>query len=348
MKAELQFVSGEAAALAWEEYVASGLPDHIGSMHLCLIVNALHKCGLAQIFLGADTFVPDEVIGTNDPKLVGMVLNYLKTRSIIQEIKCGVYRVTEVGSRLFCEVGRAQLQFYVDAYGPVTTRLAELLQKIDVYGGDIIRNGRSLGASCDTLFSIFHTPIIKRIIEDVNPTRIVDLGCGGGRLLVDACSNFPALQGLGIDISQGAIDLARSEAESRGLSGRLQFVVADAFQPETWPEEARNGDMICAIGALHEHFRHGETAVIEILNVYADLISRCGARVMVVGEPELLYDNQENDADLHLVHIFTAQGFPKPRQQWLELFSKSRLKCKRIYSRQRIGPRFCFYVLILR
>jgi SAM-dependent methyltransferase len=334
------------SGLRWEEYIASGLPGHIGSFHLCLLLNALHETGIARAMQAHDAFTVEQIAGANALNLVTMSLRYLTVRGVIEPAGQGSYRLTELGGRLLCEVGQAQLQFYVGAYSPVTLRLTELLSGAKTYPVDVMRDGRALGAACDTLFTIYHTPIIAEIISELTPNFIVDLGCGGGRLLIDACSHFPSLNGIGIDISEGAIDLARSEAANRNLSDRLSFELANAFEPATWPAAAQTADVIVAVGAVHEHFRDGEDAVVNILNSYADLLRRHGGRAFILGEPELRYDDLENDADLHLVHIFTAQGFPRPREQWMRVIDRSELRCERVYTRDRIGPRFCFYQLV--
>jgi hypothetical protein len=45
------------------------------------------------------------------------------------------------------------------------------------------------------------------------------------------------------------------------------------------------------------------------------------------------------------VHFLTAQGIPRDRAHWLDLFDKTRLRCLRIYSNAVAGPRTLFYEL---
>jgi SAM-dependent methyltransferase len=342
---EIVTVEGVSPALEWEIYSASGLPQYIGHFHLCLVLNALHRSGLAARLVAAESLSEREFSACITSGLGSKLLRYLKVRGLVREEVADHFRLTDRGSRLLCDVGRAQLQFYVDAYSPVTTRLDALLTGTAHYPEDIQRNGAALGAACDELFTVFHTPIIHEILAALRPRRIVDLGCGGGRMLSDACRHFPELEGLGLDISPGAVALARERSEALGLRGRLQFRVADAFDLSTWPEAARSADVFAAVGAVHEHFRDGEQAVLDILDTYAGLMRENNAKAFILGEPELHYDDAENDADLHLVHIFTAQGFPRPRREWLDLIARSGLNCRQVFTRDRVGPRFCFYVL---
>jgi cyclopropane fatty-acyl-phospholipid synthase-like methyltransferase len=62
--------------------------------------------------------------------------------------------------------------------------------------------------------------------------RLVDIGCGTGRLLCRLCARFPTLQGVGVDLDADAIDLARERAAREGLADRATFDVRDAVDVE--------------------------------------------------------------------------------------------------------------------
>lgn len=55
------------------------------------------------------------------------------------------------------------------------------------------------------------------------PATIVDLGTGSGCILLSLLHERPEDRGLGIDISEGALAVARSNAAALGLSGRAVF-----------------------------------------------------------------------------------------------------------------------------
>ncbi len=57
--------------------------------------------------------------------------------------------------------------------------------------------------------------------------RILDIGTGSGALLLSLLSELPHAAGVGTDISQAALEVARSNAERNGLDDRCSFVACD-------------------------------------------------------------------------------------------------------------------------
>ncbi len=62
-----------------------------------------------------------------------------------------------------------------------------------------------------------------KALADRPPLRLLDLGTGSGALLLAALSEWPEATGIGIDMSEAALDYARRNAEQLGLADRAQF-----------------------------------------------------------------------------------------------------------------------------
>jgi release factor glutamine methyltransferase len=56
---------------------------------------------------------------------------------------------------------------------------------------------------------------------------LLDLGTGTGCVLVTLLAELPQAQGVGTDVSEGALALAAANADRHGVSDRAGFVAAD-------------------------------------------------------------------------------------------------------------------------
>lgn len=59
------------------------------------------------------------------------------------------------------------------------------------------------------------------------PLSVLDLGTGTGCLLLAVLTEYPLAHGIGVDISQGALEAARANAVALGLNHRASFVQGD-------------------------------------------------------------------------------------------------------------------------
>lgn len=62
------------------------------------------------------------------------------------------------------------------------------------------------------------------------PIRILDIGTGSGALLVTLLAELPLASGVGTDISQDALEVARDNAERLGVAARASFEKRDVFE----------------------------------------------------------------------------------------------------------------------
>ncbi len=73
---------------------------------------------------------------------------------------------------------------------------------------------------------------IKRRRRD-EPLRIADLGTGSGCLLCALLSEFPNAQGVGVDRSEAALGIARTNVAALGVGERVAFAPGDWLAPLT-------------------------------------------------------------------------------------------------------------------
>lgn len=83
--------------------------------------------------------------------------------------------------------------------------------------------------------------------------RVLDVGCGRGRILNRLAELFPASEFVGMDLSEDAIEYARAEASRRGLPN-ARFVVKDLSDFDR-TAEAERFDFITTFDAVHDQAR---------------------------------------------------------------------------------------------
>ncbi|GEN99453.1 release factor glutamine methyltransferase [Novosphingobium sediminis] len=85
-----------------------------------------------------------------------------------------------------------------------------------------------------------------RIARDGRPpARILDLGTGSGALLIAALSLWPEAEGIGLERSDSAREVATRNANANGLAARARIIAGDWTRPG-WTEALGRFDLILA------------------------------------------------------------------------------------------------------
>lgn len=67
-------------------------------------------------------------------------------------------------------------------------------------------------------------------LADLTPAdRVYDLGCGDGRLLIQAASVY-GVSGVGLDLNPDLLAQARADAKAAGVADRLTFIQGNLFE----------------------------------------------------------------------------------------------------------------------
>lgn len=327
----------------WATVRDSGIGEMLAAYNLTLALAMLERSGMARKLLGKGGCGRAGLLEGLDPAMGRGLLDYLVIRGVVAYGEDDAVVPTDRGRLLLSDVPMALLGYYHEAYAPVLRHGASLLDRTLTYGTDVERDGEALGRHCEVLFRSFGTRVVMRMLDAMEAHCVLDLGCGSGGLLIDACLQNPALRGIGLDISPEVVRYGQQRVAAAGVSHRVRLLEGDAFRPETWPEPCGAADAILIVGTLHEHFRRGEQAVIDVLNAYADFLGEAG-RGVVLAEPELYRDAR--DADFYLIHTFTRQGYPRRREDWCALFERSRLRCREVVQVPETGFRFVYFHLV--
>ena len=73
--------------------------------------------------------------------------------------------------------------------------------------------------------------------RDGQPARVIDFGTGSGCLAIALAAKCPTAQVFAVEQSTGALNIARSNAATHGLEGRITFIQSNKF--EAFPADLR-------------------------------------------------------------------------------------------------------------
>jgi SAM-dependent methyltransferase len=330
---------------SWESGRASQIADVLDGYYLFHALSSAASTGMLHRLREQDQVTSDILLAGLDRELGGHLLRFLEIRGIVQRAGSDAYALTPRGRHLANDVPVALLGYHAEAYGAVSTRLGALLRGESTYGVDVERNDGALGRHCAGLARAFVTPLAHTAIERNGARCVLDLGCGDASFLIDLCRENASLRGIGMEIAPAAVKEARQCVAAAGLADRIAIVEGDAFAPSSWPASCRQADVCVMVGVLHEHFRAGEAAVIRALDAYAEIFSAPDRWFLLV-EPGLRYD--ATDANFFLIHALTKQGFPRAKDEWLQIIAKSRLQCRRALQAPNLPFGFVQYELVAR
>ncbi len=71
------------------------------------------------------------------------------------------------------------------------------------------------------------TELLVELASARRPNRVLDLGTGTGAVLISILSECADCHGIGTDVSQDALDVARQNADRIGVTSRASFVASD-------------------------------------------------------------------------------------------------------------------------
>ncbi|WP_445282558.1 methyltransferase domain-containing protein [Streptomyces sp. DSM 118148] len=102
------------------------------------------------------------------------------------------------------------------------------------------RDAAAIAYACREIDQITYAPTFWAAMDRVDfPfSRVADLGCGSGARLMQILDRHPGATGVGVDIAQPSLDVARKEAAEAGFADRAEFVHGDVLRLQPRPEYA--------------------------------------------------------------------------------------------------------------
>lgn len=307
--------------------VHKGMLKYARSYMTIQCVMALEKIGFLER-LSVEKSVDIASFSTErglDFQYLKAICEYLYVLGILEKEQ-GAYAVSAQGEG-FLERTRGTF-YFIHAYAPLFEDLACLLKKEKEYKKDIFRREKYVAEATADVAQWIPIPAVRRIIGKHDFKRILDLGCGSARFLIQLCEE-PGLTCVGIDIAEESIEHGKELVRRSGLEDRIDLMVGDIFEITS---KSRPGlekiDVMISMYVLHEFLYEGRSALIDFL---ADLKARFPGKYLLVCElarqdPDKMRHSPTAIAEHHLFHAISQQGLISS-EEWLEVFKEAGYSC---------------------
>jgi 2-polyprenyl-3-methyl-5-hydroxy-6-metoxy-1,4-benzoquinol methylase len=230
---------------------------------LCLMVSIGHRTGLFDVMSKSPPATSTEIASRAglDERYVREWLGAMVTGRVVDFDPAGNrYRLpAEHAAYLTRAAGADNMAVfaqYVGLLGNVEDEIIECFRKgggvpyerfprfHDVMAED---SGQSVLSSLESHILPLAPGLTERLASGC---RVLDAGCGQGRILARLAELYPRSRFVGMDLSQAAIAFARTTAARKGLQN-VEFVAIDlsAFDTTAEPEEF---DLVTTFDAIHD------------------------------------------------------------------------------------------------
>lgn len=173
----------------------------------------------------------DELVKKLDARRPELLEALLNVGISVGELSCrnGVYRVK--GKRSLAVTGekgdplaalvQASLNHYNSSYLNLASRMhgAPSDNRLDEIGDTVARASR--------LYAPFLQSFVSDTVAGKGALRILEIGCGSGIYLHDACEANPSVSGIGIDMDHAVVEQARRNLAGWGISDKFTVIDGD-------------------------------------------------------------------------------------------------------------------------
>lgn len=214
------------------------------------------------------------------------------------------------------------LSWALNASRPFIEHVAEFLRVPEQATAKYGRDGRQVAVSSQWMGSHAFYPLALATIVDAKPSRVVDLGAGTARLLIEVLQTVPGSTAVALDIDGGACREAEAAARAAGLGERLTVVERPIQSVADDPAPLRDADVIHAGFVFHD-LMPDEEHVAETVLANCRAALRPGG-IMAITEA-VPYVPDERERRFSAIVTYFHQQFMRRRllteQQWLDKLS---------------------------
>lgn len=156
---------------------------------------------------------------------------------------------TIIVTDLFDEINRDRSFFHWlnRGSGELFREMPTLLATHNRVGEYYRRDPAAIAFACREISAVTFDPAFWAAIDRLGPDIgvVADIGCGSGGRVMQVLERFPGARGVGVDIAEPSLVVARREAADAGLGHRTAFLQGDALALAARPEYAEVDVLTC-------------------------------------------------------------------------------------------------------
>jgi SAM-dependent methyltransferase len=273
-------------------------------------IAALAELGLIERML-AGPFRVEDFPMVVDKRVLSSVFLYLHSLNLLAVTPEGEYGVTDEGRIVFKRSGAFLLLF---SYKEYFENLAGLLTG-DSGAATVDRRRNVLGTG--SLHSKKFFPAVWEMFTRTRPSALIDIGCGDGQFLADACTEWPDVSIAAVDLSPVAVTTTLKRLESFGRKD-VVGIVKNGLDVADWiadlPEALKDSSpLVLSLWFVVHEYSAGDAET--VIRFFREVRSGLPRADIILGEinalpPELLAQHHESSImpELLFFHDLSRQG----------------------------------------
>ena len=162
------------------------------------------------------------------------------------------FTLTKLGNDL--EKNKGFFTWAIGGYSPLLESTERFLEVPNTNWQPYVR-GNYVAIGSDECNQGLMQKIFDKVIDNFDVASLADLGCGNAGRLVTLLKRKPNLRGVGVDINEQAIEVAKVNRKQNNLEKRLHLVCENIFTSITKPSpELKEVELVMSFMLLHDLF----------------------------------------------------------------------------------------------
>ncbi len=241
----------------------------------------------------------------------------LESAGIVTKEDAGRYRACEEFDTVLHQAG--YISWTMNANRPFVENARDFFTDWETARKTHLRDFREVAVASEWMGSHAFYPAAFGTIVDAKPKKLVDLGAGTCRLLIDVLNAVPGSTGVGLDFAADACRAAERAVEQAGMTDRLTVLERDIQSVATDPEFLEGADVIHAGFVFHDMLPEEEDVCDVVLANCREKLAPGGFLAITDAVPYLRNDRERRfSAMVSYYHGEFMRRRLLSEEEWLE------------------------------